>query len=56
MELEEILDKLLSDPQLLEAHRMAAKQTFRALSSGVIENVWNLLELHIYRKIQAQGS
>ncbi|CAH1419272.1 unnamed protein product [Lactuca virosa] len=29
MELEEILDKLLSDPQLLEAHRMAAKQAFR---------------------------
>ncbi|KAL7616089.1 hypothetical protein Lser_V15G01966 [Lactuca serriola] len=56
MELEEILDKLLSDPELLEAHRMAAKHTFRALSSGVIENVWNLLEIHIYRKIQAQGS
>ncbi|CAI9267986.1 unnamed protein product [Lactuca saligna] len=56
MELEEILDKLLSDPELLEAHRMAAKQTFRALSSGVIENVWNLLELHIYRKIHTQGS
>ncbi|KAL4560430.1 hypothetical protein LXL04_032581 [Taraxacum kok-saghyz] len=56
MELEEILDKLLSDPEVLEARRMAAKQAFSALSRGVIENVWNLLEVCIYRKIQAQGS
>ncbi|KAI3738191.1 hypothetical protein L2E82_28212 [Cichorium intybus] len=56
MELEEILDKLFSDPELLEARQMAAKQVFCALSSGIIENVWNLLEHHIFRKIQARGS
>ncbi|KAI3709636.1 hypothetical protein L2E82_39402 [Cichorium intybus] len=48
MELEEILDKLFSDPQLQEARQMAAKQAFHALSSGIIDNVWNLLELHIF--------
>ncbi|KAI3790960.1 hypothetical protein L2E82_04427 [Cichorium intybus] len=56
MELEEILDKLFSDPQLLEARKMAAKQAFHALSSGIIDNVWNLLELHIFRKIETRGS
>nr|XP_043609132.1 probable 3-deoxy-D-manno-octulosonic acid transferase, mitochondrial isoform X2 [Erigeron canadensis] len=49
MELEEILDKLLSKSEVLEARRMAAKQAFHALSSGVIENVWTLLQHHIFR-------
>ncbi|KAK9058826.1 hypothetical protein SSX86_023669 [Deinandra increscens subsp. villosa] len=50
LELEENLDKLLSNPELLEERRLAAKEAFHGLSNGVIENVWNLLALHIFRK------
>ncbi|XP_024984335.1 probable 3-deoxy-D-manno-octulosonic acid transferase, mitochondrial isoform X1 [Cynara cardunculus var. scolymus] len=55
MELEEILDKLVSNPEILEARRVAAKQAFHALSSGVVENAWTLLQLHIFRKARAEG-
>ncbi|KAD5803113.1 hypothetical protein E3N88_14473 [Mikania micrantha] len=50
LELEENLDKLLSNPEILEERRMAAKWAFLVLSNGVIENVCDLLQLHIFRK------
>ena len=50
VELVEILGELFSNTKLLEAHRSAAKQAFHALSSGIIENVWNLLDFHVFRK------
>ncbi|KAM7464288.1 hypothetical protein LguiA_032409 [Lonicera macranthoides] len=50
VELVEILGELFSNAKLLEAHRLAAKLTNHALSSGIIENVWNLLDFHIFRK------
>ncbi|XP_071688392.1 probable 3-deoxy-D-manno-octulosonic acid transferase, mitochondrial [Rutidosis leptorrhynchoides] len=52
-ELEEILDKLLNDPKILKAHRMAAKHAIQTLSTGVIDNVCTLLQLHIFRKVHA---
>ncbi|KAJ8899638.1 hypothetical protein K2173_018612 [Erythroxylum novogranatense] len=43
------LMELLSDVKVLEERQMAAKQAFDALSSGIITNVWNLLNFHVYR-------
>nr|GEU83659.1 probable 3-deoxy-D-manno-octulosonic acid transferase, mitochondrial isoform X1 [Tanacetum cinerariifolium] len=49
LELEAFIDNLLSNPEILEARKTAAKQAFRYLSSGVIENVWTLLDYHILK-------
>ncbi|KAJ4705105.1 putative 3-deoxy-d-manno-octulosonic-acid transferase [Melia azedarach] len=49
-ELEEALRKLFSDARKLEERQMAAKQAFCALSSGVVANVWNLLNFHVLRR------
>ncbi|XP_021986084.1 probable 3-deoxy-D-manno-octulosonic acid transferase, mitochondrial isoform X2 [Helianthus annuus] len=49
LELEENLDKLLSSPEILEERRLAAKRAFHGLSNGVVENVWTLLQIHIFR-------
>ncbi|XP_076944268.1 putative 3-deoxy-D-manno-octulosonic acid transferase, mitochondrial [Bidens hawaiensis] len=49
LELEENLDKLISNPEILEERRLAAKQAFHGLSNGVVERVWTLLQLHIFR-------
>lgn len=49
-ELVEVLKRLLSDPQLLEAHQKAAKYAFVALSNGVVLNIWNLLNAAIFNK------
>ncbi|KAJ0958549.1 putative transferase [Helianthus annuus] len=49
LELEENLDKLLSSPEILEERRLAAKRAFHGLSNGVVENVWTLLQLHVFR-------
>lgn len=50
VELEVVLHELLSNAEVLEARRVAAKQAFHALSNGVIENVWNLLHFHVFSK------
>ncbi|XP_042515943.1 probable 3-deoxy-D-manno-octulosonic acid transferase, mitochondrial isoform X2 [Macadamia integrifolia] len=50
LELVEALKELFSNAELLEARRMAAKQSFFALSSGIITNIWNLIDLHVLRK------
>ncbi|XP_024038395.1 probable 3-deoxy-D-manno-octulosonic acid transferase, mitochondrial [Citrus clementina] len=49
-ELEEALSQLFSDARVLEAQQMAAKQAFCALSSGIVANVWNLLNFHVFRR------
>ncbi|KAK2655000.1 hypothetical protein Ddye_008052 [Dipteronia dyeriana] len=49
-ELEEALMKLLSDARVLEARQMAAKEAFLALSSGIVANVWNLLNFHVFQQ------
>ncbi|KAK9290132.1 hypothetical protein L1049_008298 [Liquidambar formosana] len=50
-ELEAALIKLFNDAKVLEARRLAAKQTFHALSSGVVADVWNLLDFHVFRRV-----
>ncbi|PWA64748.1 KDO transferase A [Artemisia annua] len=55
LELEAILNNLLSNPDILETRRTAAKQAFHGMASGVVENVWIQLEHHILRKAHAEG-
>ncbi|KAF3613631.1 putative 3-deoxy-D-manno-octulosonic acid transferase, mitochondrial [Capsicum annuum] len=45
----EALSNLLSDAKLLEERQEAAKQAYHALSCGITENVWGLLDFHIFR-------
>ncbi|XP_057471806.1 probable 3-deoxy-D-manno-octulosonic acid transferase, mitochondrial isoform X2 [Actinidia eriantha] len=47
--LEKALIELFSNSSVLEARRAAARQAFDDLSTGVIENVWNLLHFHVFR-------
>ncbi|KAK9158770.1 hypothetical protein Scep_005344 [Stephania cephalantha] len=49
-ELAEALDALFSDTDALEARRAAAKQAAHVLSNGIVERVWNLIDLHVVRK------
>ncbi|KAK9123997.1 hypothetical protein Sjap_013599 [Stephania japonica] len=49
-ELSEALEELFSNTDSLEARRAAAKQAARALSNGIVERVWNLIDLHVVRK------
>lgn len=50
VELESALSELFSNAKVLEERREAAKQAFRSLSSGVVANVWNVLNVHVFRK------
>ncbi|XP_058204110.1 probable 3-deoxy-D-manno-octulosonic acid transferase, mitochondrial isoform X1 [Rhododendron vialii] len=50
LELEKALGELFRNSTVLEARRAAGRQAFHALSRGVIENVWNLLHSHVFRK------
>ncbi|CAI0408151.1 unnamed protein product [Linum tenue] len=50
-ELQETLFQLFSDTELLKVRRMASKQTFDTLSSGILANVWNLLDTHVIDRI-----
>lgn len=45
--LAEALIELFSDAEVLEAHRMAAKQAYYTLSCGVVQNIWSLVQSHI---------
>ncbi|XP_027173533.1 probable 3-deoxy-D-manno-octulosonic acid transferase, mitochondrial isoform X2 [Coffea eugenioides] len=46
----EALIELFSDAELLETRRAAAKQAYHALSNGVVENMWRLVQFHILDK------
>ncbi|CAL5334617.1 unnamed protein product [Camellia sinensis] len=50
LELEKALCEFFSNTAVLEARRAAARQAFHALSSGIIENIWNILHFHVFRK------
>ncbi|XP_057999579.1 probable 3-deoxy-D-manno-octulosonic acid transferase, mitochondrial [Hevea brasiliensis] len=49
LELEEAIMEPLNDANVLDGRHMAAKQAFHALSSGIVVNVWNLLNFHVLR-------
>lgn len=51
MELAESLNELFSDATALNAHQSAAKEAYHALSNGIVTNIWNLLDLHVFRWI-----
>ncbi|KAB1221237.1 putative 3-deoxy-D-manno-octulosonic acid transferase, mitochondrial [Morella rubra] len=50
LELEKALKELFSDPKVLEARCMAAKETYHSLSGGIVANVWNALNLNIFKR------
>ncbi|XP_031500334.1 probable 3-deoxy-D-manno-octulosonic acid transferase, mitochondrial isoform X2 [Nymphaea colorata] len=50
IELLDHLRKLLSDAKTLEDHRIAAKKAAFGLSRGVVQNVWNLIDIHVLKK------
>lgn len=50
LKLEEALRKLFSDVKFLQAHCAAAKQVYHTLSSGLVQNVWNLLHIQILQR------
>ncbi|VVB13102.1 unnamed protein product [Arabis nemorensis] len=52
LELKEAIDLLLSNPEILEAHKRASKEVYESLSSCIISNIWNLLCLHIFKRVQ----
>lgn len=47
-ELKEAIDLLMSNPEILEIHQRASKEVYESLSSCIISNIWNLLNLHIF--------
>ncbi|CAN6867120.1 unnamed protein product [Brassica oleracea] len=49
LELREAVELLMSNPEILEARQRASKEVYESLSSCIISNVWNLLNLHIFR-------
>ncbi|KAK6140051.1 hypothetical protein DH2020_026186 [Rehmannia glutinosa] len=46
----EAVNELFSNVEILEARRAAARQAYCALSSGIIENVWEMLHFHVFLK------
>ncbi|CAH8379372.1 unnamed protein product [Eruca vesicaria subsp. sativa] len=48
-ELKKAIDLLMSNPEILEVHQRASKEVYESLSSCIISNIWNLLNLHILR-------
>ncbi|KAG2262473.1 hypothetical protein Bca52824_069552 [Brassica carinata] len=49
LELKEAIDLLMSNSEILEIHQRASKEVYESLSSCIITNIWNLLNLHIFR-------
>jgi 3-deoxy-D-manno-octulosonic-acid transferase len=51
----ELEKALFSDAKVLEARCTSAKQAFHALSSGIVANVWNLLNSHVLKGLFARS-
>ncbi|KAL5137098.1 putative 3-deoxy-D-manno-octulosonic acid transferase, mitochondrial [Glycine soja] len=56
LELETALIELFTNATLLEARRRAAKEAFCQLSCGIVENIWSLLNFHIFCRLSADES
>ncbi|ONK71224.1 uncharacterized protein A4U43_C04F6160 [Asparagus officinalis] len=50
MELLETLDWLLGKPEAREACQQAAKKAFSTISSGVVQRVWESIDVHVLSK------
>ncbi|KAI3471992.1 hypothetical protein Pfo_028680 [Paulownia fortunei] len=46
----EAVNELLGNVNILEARRVAARQAYHALSSGIVENFWEMLHFHVFMK------
>ncbi|KAK4396451.1 putative 3-deoxy-D-manno-octulosonic acid transferase, mitochondrial [Sesamum angolense] len=46
----EVVNQLFDNFKILEAHRVAAKQAYLALSSGIVKKFWEMLHFHIFMK------
>ncbi|KAH0464929.1 hypothetical protein IEQ34_005032 [Dendrobium chrysotoxum] len=55
LELVKALKQLLSSTELLESHQRSAKLAFSAVSNGVVQNVWNLVDAQCLQSRQALG-
>ncbi|KAL0922928.1 hypothetical protein M5K25_006958 [Dendrobium thyrsiflorum] len=55
LELVKALKQLLSSTELLESHQRSAKLAFSAVSNGVVQNVWNLVDAQCLQSRQAFG-
>ncbi|KAK4478705.1 hypothetical protein RD792_014202 [Penstemon davidsonii] len=53
--LEEAVSELFDNVKILEARREAAKQAYHALSTGIVENFWVVLDFHIFKKLTRNG-
>ncbi|KAK8563479.1 hypothetical protein V6N13_006326 [Hibiscus sabdariffa] len=51
LELEKALSELLADAKVLESRQKAAKESFHSLSTAVVSNAWNLLDIHLLRSL-----
>ncbi|TKY53040.1 3-deoxy-D-manno-octulosonic acid transferase [Spatholobus suberectus] len=56
LELEKALVELFTNATLLEARRRAAKEAFCRLSCGIVDNIWSLLNFHIFSRFSAEES
>ncbi|KAK7345430.1 hypothetical protein VNO77_16034 [Canavalia gladiata] len=54
VELEKALIELFTSATHLEARRSAAKEAFCRLSCGIVENIWSLLNFHIFSRLSAE--
>ncbi|XP_011094436.1 probable 3-deoxy-D-manno-octulosonic acid transferase, mitochondrial isoform X2 [Sesamum indicum] len=46
----EVVNQFFDNFKILEAHRVAAKQAYHALSSGIVKKLWEMLHFHIFMK------
>ncbi|KAL0338559.1 UNVERIFIED_CONTAM: putative 3-deoxy-D-manno-octulosonic acid transferase, mitochondrial [Sesamum angustifolium] len=46
----EVVNQLFDNFKILEAHRVAAKQAYLALSSGIVKKLWEMLHFHVFMK------
>ncbi|XP_073272322.1 probable 3-deoxy-D-manno-octulosonic acid transferase, mitochondrial isoform X3 [Primulina huaijiensis] len=47
----EAISELFGDAKLLEARREASLEAYHGLSRGIVENVWRMLQMHIYEQL-----
>lgn len=46
----EAVHELFDNVQTLETRRLAARQAYHALSSGIVGNIWEMLHFHVFVK------
>ncbi|KAL7096712.1 hypothetical protein ACP275_10G096700 [Erythranthe tilingii] len=52
--LAEAVNELFGNVEIFEARRLAARQAYHALSSGIVENIWEMLQFHVLKKLNTE--